>query len=286
MRKIIKIIAFIAISISAVSCSSDSDGGGDSQATNTFSLNYDGANINITEMVAQKSENSLVVYGTGSDGTGIQFEFNKFGNLGAVSTYNVDDFDFVDSYNYRDYSSNYFTFTLISINESTKRVKVSYSGLLYENEEDLSSNSVEVSGSFDLTYIENTPLIAGLETSCKINGNDWYSTKFWDNGWFDVDRKCISDDDVMLAFKFEDQYIEAGTYNFTPTSQNKVVYYKFNTTTKTYDEYDCTGSLIVTANTEGINFNIIEGTFSLTATNPSSPSQQISITNGRFKSNF
>lgn len=284
MRKIIKIIAFIAISISAVSCSSDSDGGGSGGANNS-TFKYNGTDIVLTTIEAQKSENSLYIYASSDDGTEIDLTFNKFGNLEGISVVSMNP-NYSEYYNYKHFNSNYFNFNLISINENTKRVKVSFSGVLYEDDTDMTSNSITVNGSFEVDYQLAEPIYSGLGTFCKIGGNDWHATTFWDEGFWSVERKVISDDENMLTFEFEDEYIEAGTYNFTSTSANKIYLSKFNTTTKTYTQYNCTGSFVVQSNLSGTNFRMIEGTFSLTATNPSSPSQQIQITNGSFKSNF
>lgn len=281
--KFLKITFCFLLVSSIISCSSD---GGSSSAADSFNLVYNGTNINITEMVAQKSENSLVVYGTADNGMGVQIEFNKFGNLGRISVFNLTDETFVDKDNYEYFKSNYFNFDLTSINESSERVKGNFSGTVYEDETDMTTSTAEISGNFDLKYIVQTPVISGIETYCKIGGSDWYGTDLWDNGWWSIDRKVISDDNKILAFEFEDEMIETGTYNFTPSSVNKVYLGVFNTTTKTYDYYNCSGTLNITGNTDTTIGSLIEGTFSFTATNPSNTSQQIQVTNGKFKEHF
>ena len=226
----------------------------------------------------------MVVIGDAADGSTIQLEFNKFGNLGRVSYW---DPAFNTYTNFQYYKAHYFNFNLISVNESTHKVKVSFSGTLYNDETDLNSDSVVVNGSFDLPYIEHTPTIAGLGLNCKIAGSDWIETDFWDNGWNNVDRKYLSDDDKMIIMRLEDEYIAPGTYNFTTASVNKIQLAKYSTTTNEYTEYNASGTLTITSNSEPIiGFRIIEGTYSFTATNPSNPSDQIQVTNGTFKTNF
>lgn len=274
-----KILKFILIFVLAglTSCSSDSSGG--SSVSNALTVN--GTTVTLGTVIAQKSEESLFIYASASDGSSIQIGFNKYGNLESVI---YDDQNFNSFYNYQYFKSNYFDFDLISINESNNSVKISYSGTLYSNENDLESNSISISGSFNVNYINQTPLIEGLGLSCKIGGQNWYETDFWDNGFSNVDRKFISDDDKMIIMNFEDETIEPGTYTFNGSNVNKLSLAKFNTTTKEYDSFDTSGTVTITSNTivSGV-VRVIEGTFSFTATNGSNT---IEVTNGIFKTNF
>jgi hypothetical protein len=277
--KITKFISFLFVIATLASCSSSDSDGGSSAAS---SVVLDGTNLTITSASAQRSEDTFAITADVSDGTSVQILFNKQGNLEEFSYW-----EDVDTYfNYQYYKSNYFTFNLISVNESTHKVKVSFSGTIYQDETDLNSTSKEVSGSFDLPYTVQTPMITGLGLHCKIAGNDWYETDMWDNGWTDVDRKCISDDDNMMIIRFTDSSIAVGTYNFTTASGNKIQLGKFDTTAHDYTEFNTSGTMTITANTEYFGFRVIEGTYSFTATNPSNASNQVQVTNGAFKLNF
>ncbi len=285
MKQIFKLYFFVVLTSLTVSCSSSSDSDGDSApAANSGSLTVDGTSLTITSKFAQRGDNSLAISALASDGSTLELTFNSFGNLQKAI---YDDNTFNSYQSYRNFNSNYFTFNLVSIDPSNKTVNVSYSGKVYQNEDDLTSSFKTISGSFNLTYVEQTPSISGLGLSCKIAGANWYETSFWDNGFFgDVDRKFISSDANLIAMKFASEGITAGTYNFTPTSANAFQLAKFNTTTLEYDFYNCTGSFTVTSNSE-INFiTIVQGTFSFTAVNPSNPAQQITVTNGVFKTNI
>jgi hypothetical protein len=274
-----KILKFISIFILAglTSCSSDSNG--ESSVSNALSVN--GTAVTLGAVVAQKSEESLFIYATASDGSSIQIGFNKYGNLESVM---YDDPSFNSYYNYQYFKSNYFNFDLVSINESNNTVKITYSGTLYQDENNLDSESISISGSFNVNYINQTPLVEGLGLSCKISGQNWYETDFWDNGFSNVDRKFISDDDKMIIMQLTDQNIETGTYTFDNSSSNKMNLAKFNTSTKEYENYTSSGTLTITSNTvvSGV-VRIIEGTFSFTATNGSNT---VEVTNGTFKTNF
>ncbi|GGD19706.1 hypothetical protein GCM10011343_07800 [Flavobacterium orientale] len=243
-----------------------------------------GSAVTITNAAAMRVENTLAIVASASNGSFMDLSFDKFGNLGEIRYF---DAEFNSKQNFQHFKSNYFTFELISINESQKKVKVSFSGNLYENNNDLSSPSITVSGSFDLPYTIQTSNIPGLGLSCKIAGNDWYETEFWDNGFWSVDRKFISDDENMIIMKFTDEEIQTGNYNFSTSSGNLIQLAKYDVATNTYIEYDTVGSLTISSNTEFSKLiRIVEGTFSFTATNPTNPSDQIQVTNGVFKTNF
>jgi hypothetical protein len=279
--KILKVIPLLFALVFLNACSSDSgDSGGGSTTDATFVLN--GTNVALSGVIAQRSEDDFLIYAETPDGSSIQLEFNKFGKMQECSYW-----EDVDTYfNFQHFNSHYFTFNLISINETTHRVKISFSGDIYLDDEDLTSATKMVSGTFDLPYITLTPAIAGLGLKCKIAGADWYKTEFWDNGWGGaVDRKFISDDEKQIIMTFADEAIVPGVYNFTTSSANKIQLAKYNTTTNMYDVYNTSGSVTITSNTDGF-IRIVEGTYSFTATNPSNSLDVIQVTNGSFKTNF
>jgi len=283
MKQIFNLYFLVVLTSLAVSCSSSSDSDGDGPAANSGSLTVDGTSLTITSKFAQRGDNTLAISALASDDSSLELTFDSFGNLRTAI---YDDNMFNRYQSYRNFNSNYFTFSLLSVNASNKTVSVSYSGKVYLNEDDLTSSFKTISGSFNLTYVEQTPIISGLGLSCKIAGTDWYETSFWDNGFDNVDRKFISSDANMIAMKFASEDITPGVYNFTPVSQNAFQLAKFNTTTLEYDFYDCTGTFTVTSNTAYPLYSIVEGTFSFTATNSSNPAQQIAVTNGVFKTNI
>jgi hypothetical protein len=288
--KILKLIPCLFVLVILASCSSsdDLDGG---QGENTFSYTYNGNNVAISQIQAQKSENTLAVSGVAANGQAIEFTFNKFGNLGTASSFSVSDFNFPSSQNYMNFCSHYFTFNLVSIDETSKRVHVTFSGNLYEEPYDLTTPSYPVSGEFDVTYTEVTPQVPGLEVFCKIGGNDWYATNSsMTNGitmdYFIMDESNDSDKSIYLAFDSFNN--DPGTYNFTTTTNTtyaKLV--KFDPATEDFILYNCAGTLTVTSKTSaGFIGYYIEGTYSFTATNPTNSSDVIQVTNGRFKSYY
>ena len=277
--KMIKIVSSFMLILAFASCSSDSGGSSSDEA----SMSVNGTNVVLSSPIVQRGEDTFVMTADLPNDESLQIEFNKYGNLGEFSYWQ--EFEVFKTYEH--YKSNYFTFNLISVNENTRRVKVSFSGTLYADENDLNSDTRQVSGTFDLPYLVTTPLLTGLGLKCKIGSNDWYETSFWDNGFGNIDRKFISDDEYQIIMQFVDEDISTGTYTFTTSSMNKMQLAKFNTTTLSYTEYNTTGTVTVTSNSFPLfGIRVIEGTFSLTATNPSNSADVIQVTNGSFKTNL
>lgn len=278
--KTIKLICSFIFLVTIVSCSSD---GGNGSSTNSATLSINGNDVSVSNPIAQRGDDTFVIVADLPNDELIQLEFNKQGNLAEVSYW--EEFDVFTNFKY--FKSNYFNFTLVSLNESSRRVKVSFSGTIYADDTDMSTESRTVSGTFDLPYIVTTPQISGLGLNCKIAGDNWYETQFWDNGFGSMDRKFINDDNNMIIMQFADENPATGTYNFTNSSNDKIKLAKFNTTTLSYVEYNTSGTVTISSNTQPIfGIRVIEGTFSFTATNPSNSSEVIQVTNGRFKTNI
>ena len=294
MKKLQLFVVLFIASI-AVSCSSDDGGdstgggnGGNFQAS--FEYVFDGNPLNIALSQGQKSGNSMVVAAADSEGNAIQFRFDKFGNLGTVSA-TPSDFEMPDYDSHQNYSGHYFTFNLIEVDETNKTVKASFSGKLYEDDENLDSEFKEVSGSFWVKYIEVTPSVEGLEVSAQINGNDWYSTNSYTTngteGWDTFIHHELSDDEYKIMLGFDDTNMGPGVHSFTPATETiYATVAKYNLETKTYETFNATGTLEITANESFGIFTIVSGTYSFTAVNPSDSSETITVTNGKFKSNY
>ncbi len=288
--KTIKFLGLLVFSIVFFSCSSGDDDSS-SASPNTFTYTYAGANVPITQIIARKSEDRIVISGQAANGQGIDVEFNKFGNLGTIESFSTTDFSFPFTSVFYDNTANYFNFQLISIDEVNKRVVVQFSGKLYDDDTDLTSQFVQVSGSIDVNYQEVTPNIPGLQVSATIGGSPWYSTKSYTNGGSSFDDFVLryqNDDQNRISIGFDSGNNNVGTYNFTPSSSTNFVHLaKYNTTTSMFDEYNCTGSMIVTSKTPvNIGGYIIEGTYTFTAVNPSNAAQQIQVTQGVFKTYY
>jgi len=80
-----------------------------------------------------------------------------------------------------------------------------------------------------------------------------------------------------------------GTFNFTPsTATNMIQLAKFDTTTKQFVNYNCSGTLHILQKEypfygQGNNTFILKGTYTVTASNPNNSNEVIQVTDGDFK---
>lgn len=286
--KINYLFAFFISVLSLVSCSSESSSSSSSStnSTNTGSFSIDGSAANSLTTTAQISENLIAITSTASNGDEIELQFNKFGDL--VTVY-LDKADGTRYMSYKYYAAHYFSFNLVSFDESTRRAKVNYTGKVYLDDESLNSEFKTLNGSFDVVCVPRTPLVAGLSFSCKINGNQWNQTTGWyQESGSDATNRWISDDEFMIIGSVN-RATAVGTYSFVPGNTNRFQLAKFDTTDLYYKEFNCTGSYTVTSNqlyNEFLGQRIVTGTFSFTAVNPEDTSEQIVVSNGTFKKIF
>ena len=287
MKKITLLFAFIAVSFLTFSCSSDSSSDGPSQTGSTFTLNYNGTNIPINQITATKSENKLYVYGVAVDGQAFGIFFNKFGDLGWADSYSVESFDFIDQKSHYNFGSNFFNFQMVSLDEVNKRVKVNYSGRVYTDENDILSEYSEVSGTFDVVYIDVVPQIPGMGVSAKIAGSDWYETQIGYMNQFGSDyaeNHHINDSAYKLVIVLNPSAISEGSFTFNSASDvNRVQLAKFNPDTMEYTFYNTVGNFNMTDISDVGNFDVHTGSFSFTATNPTNSADVIQVTDGYFK---
>ena len=285
MKKI-KIILFIAVTAILASCSSDSSSS-PSSSNEYFNYKIDGETVSVPAWQAVRSENTIEVAGQGSNGKAIIFTFNSNGNIGSVTTYSSTDFSIPDRDAQAYYTNESFNFNLVSINDTDKTVKVTFSGKVFEEEYNLSSEFVLVEGDFQVKYTDVTPQVSGLGVYAKIAGNDFYSSNEDQSGGFfsgsDITLNSYDGDVFSIGVTSNHDNTTIGTTNFTPTSiTNKVVLSKYNTTLDYFEEYNVTGTLNITSKDVGAQITIISGTFSFTAVNPDNGAET-QITNGTFK---
>lgn len=291
--KFLKFIPCLLVLLILESCSSSDDSTPPPAIEDSFTYVYDGNAINLTTLSAEQKDNSLMVRGIAANGQTILFIFNKFGNLGFVNSYSLKLMFFPNRYCYANYRSHYFTFNLISIDETNKRVHATFSGNLYEDRQNLNSDSVTVRGEFNLPITEFSPSTWVDEAYCKIGGTDWHlssSEKLIGNSKNDFILQLSSDDINCINLGFDGTNNGPGTYNFTSSSLTSFVKLaKFNPLTLDFTVYDCVGTMTVTSKMDdGTSFLgfYMEGTFSFTATNPLNPFDVVQISNGRFKTHY
>jgi hypothetical protein len=235
---------------------------------------------------AIRSENTFSVFGESADGINVDFLFNAQGNVGTVTTYGSDfSIPFRSTQEY--FSDDTFDFQIITINEAAQQIKVSFSGKVYEDELDVSSPFVSISGEFLINYQEVSPTVVGLGLKAKINNVDWYDSKNDQDGGFfsgsDIRLNFYNSDKNNIAIVVNHDATVADTYSFTTNSENnKVLLSVYNPTEAYFEDYESEGTLVITEKIVGPQFTIISGTFSFTATNLGN-NNQIQVSNGQFK---
>jgi hypothetical protein len=287
----IKFIAFILLSAFITSCSSgdDSNDSDDNQSTDgSFEFVYNNEVKKVSAWQAIKIDDLIEVTGQTADGIGVDFKFNVYGNLyqgfthGALGTsYEVSEV----------FTSNTFTFTLEELNTTKKTVKVKFSGKLYEDGYDYEANYstdpskfVPVSGSFTVPYSDLIPSIPGLGTFAKLDGKDWHGMSLDSStesiGFDKITTLNVENDgEYSLGIVFPKSDVKTATFPFTSNDfYNRISFMKFDLATHEYIVYNVSGTITYTT----VNDSYVEGTFSLTATNPVNNSK-IVITNGKFK---
>lgn len=271
------------------SCSDDNNSSTDNSPNPVeehFEYNYDGQAVPVTILQAVRSEDRFAVSASTANGLqNIEIEFNKYGNMGEVLAITNSNWQAAYYYN----KSNYFTFTLIEIDEENKTIEGTFSGKVYDDEYDITSEFNTVSGNFKVAYTDEPALVTGLHFDAKINGANWYSTQ--SNQSFDLsggaELSNVSDDKYELTLVINTEDLATGTYAFNNNTEfNKVKVSVFDATEGyPLDAEINSGTLTITQITPGTSFSVIAGTYSFTATDPAT-GQAITVTNGSFKSAY
>lgn len=182
----------------------------------------------------------------------------------------------VDYKNYPHFTSHYID-TEIHHDVANQKVSANFSGLLHSVANDLQSESMFVELEIkEQPYEINTSPILTDEVTAKVNGVTW-------DGVTRVNNAYISDDPYKLALEVSD--ITYGNYSFSPGSTgNRMVLYKFNTETLTYDAFETTGTFSLQQRYMPSPTSYMHvGTFSLTAVNPANPAEVVQVTDGNFR---
>lgn len=254
---------------------------------NKFELFVNGELTDITAQNAFLIEDKIVIQ-TRSFDFEPTIKISKEGKIGQIY---IDYFEFGvwrKFYNFRNFSSNYYSLEITSYDTTLNRIEGNFSGLLYADPDNLNSQSKFVNGSFSLPIIESVPIILGLKNTAKINGVDWstihhYMRKDNPSDYHNLTLHTLSDDEFKILLKFNRLNTTPGIYSFTNNSaSNLVKIARFNTETNEYLAYDCVGTLEITERV----FNLIRGTYSFVGQNPNDSSDVIEVTNGNFFLNY
>lgn len=261
-----------------------------------FSLFVNGVQSNMSETrfsTAYRKEHTIYI---GSEYLGdiifkLHISFDENGHFGEMiyKEQNIASDTPKYFYSCRNYSSQYFTFLIQQFDPVKRRIKGSYSGYLYIDPENISSESKFVSGEFDLPIADIAQPVSGLINEATINSQYWRSTnKFQTLGdntgqYEELNLHCLRDDEYKMTFTFHKTNTLPGIYNFTPTTLiNKIKLAKYDLTTSTYINYNCTGTVQVILRPP----LCFDGIYNFTAINTNNASDVIQVQNGKFRINY
>lgn len=223
----------------------------------------------------------------------VNFFFNKDGkfgsfemDLGATTQPNI-------FYNYKNFSSHYINFQLISLDEVNKRVKGKLFGNVWRNPFDINSEGKYIELNFEYTYYDVAPLIKDIGNRALINGKEWIMTdrhlsRGVGNSYYNITQHDLSNDEYKIMVNYNTQTIALGTYDFVETDiTNNIKLVKYDLSTGTNIIYNCTGILnIIQKENLGDYSNpafILSGNYNFTAVNPNDSNDVIHVTDGLFK---
>lgn len=294
-----KAILFLILTVLAIGCSSDEDGNA-SEGPVVLKLSIDGVEMNypnnspggFTYNVHRKGDKytlnaSYGDYGNADSTFSLAMTFTSSGKFisGKLDFNSVNSVD--ASYaNFIYFPSNYGQTTNFSIDETNKKIKFKFSGKLYADNRLITSDSRDIQGEVNMTYIDEGEdpfpiVINNIEQYCRanINAAPWFAR-------FEHSFSSFTDEG---AYKIETNFANSptpGSYNFTSAStSNYVKFSKFNPVTMVYDYYNVNGVVAYTYREyHGFTYYSFIGTFSFTATNPNNPADVIQVTDGAFRS--
>ena len=280
-----------AILLVFMGCSSSDDSNDQQQqlsTQNSFSVTIDNVDYTFNTFFAYKTHDNYEVLGSNDNQENFYLRFNQNGVLDRANFYSTD-----FSLNINSTSSFYnaessFNISNLTFDMSQNVVSANFSGTIYEDDLDvINGDSMNVqSGSFNLVFTENQ-VDANLDTfiDATVNGSLYETVKHGtsSSGSSVVELFGISDTTLVMSVYVDTNNVQVGTFDFTNTSiANKVsveVVDPFNQTNN-FEQLDVTGTLVIDNIIDGAAFDLLQGTFSVTAS--SANGDVYTITNGTF----
>lgn len=279
MKKII--LLFIGFAV--LSCTS-SDNDDNTPLPDAFTIDGVSA-VEVQKSISLVDNNYYVVSISDlSDPTRLlHLSFSKYGNLISAGTST----NSIEYENYPYFSSNYFSFEM-SEADSEGNFTVDFSGKVYQNKTDMNSAFKTISGHIKFQTIVEYPeeyWTTKMGVYADVDGKDWFSrftnsSHAYDSGYWT--SYFISDDNFRLVFNMSGSSTVNGVYNFTPASEHDWIRVeKFNTATLSYEPWNTQGTFTITGRHQPFQGEYyMDGTFSLTATNPLNPAEVVHFNNG------
>lgn len=285
MKKSVLLLFISLFSFSLTQCNPE-DSDDSTPESESVSYKYENENVVINSWTAIKNGDRFVITAMGDEQT-FAIEFNEYGNLSSANSYPniIGGVPFSRSFAMN--SSYFFNFNLTNDYTENKMVAFNFDGVLHENEYSVESNTHSVEGSFTVNYteVEETDLSA---LYCKINSQDWHATSVNSIGVNNVTLNNYSDNEYIIGVSFNTNSTPLVTnHSFEDSSVLKIELATYDPATDNYVEYNTSGIISITSFTAAayLSYGFIEGSFSFTATHPTTGST-ITVSNGTFKQYF
>ena len=280
MKKYIYLLLSISLFLTAISCTKEES----SDDQEFFEYKYENNDVSITQWEVVKNGDRFVIQAMGS-GKNFAIELDEYGHLASAASYSTTDMSFPLSESFEYYSSYSFHINSFDIDVDNKMIKVSFDGLLYEDNYDIDSTTHNVSGKFNLKYAEVTET-ALSKMFCKIDSNDWRETDGSNSfsGSYEIEMSAYNDDAYILHLNFNTSNIT--TCNNQPFNDNSSLKMYLDIYDPQNDDFiycPSNGIISITNHTAPtrLSYGFVEGTFSFTAVN-SNTNQTYTINNGTF----
>ncbi len=308
MRRIFTILIFFALLSAGCSNDDDTSNNNENPVTNTpyFKMKIGGVDLPFEvdrhfnffnsaylrragDIFTLSGQYSLVERGIGK----FEIMFDKLGNIKSATLGGQDPYyDISISYNnYKYFPEHYFDLDIISLDEATGKIKLSFSGIFYLDNKNQDSERLEASGEGLFLYdLGDEELYSGLKYG---DFEIFCSANIGQMPWNANNREAITNGAPAIFTNYDPYKIEmffapnnnpTATYNVTPSdTENYIRFSKFNTATLQYDEYNVNGQLAYHYKEwHGATDYTYFGTFNFTATNQNNPADIIQVTDGKY----
>ncbi|MBF4514973.1 hypothetical protein IRZ71_01375 [Flavobacterium sp. ANB] len=288
------------LSVLISSCASDSDTDNDKQKAE-YNINFNNTPLLFPDLKATRDGDYFFI-GESDDfpptprpeqiATDFTLYFHKDGTLFTAGIHDNSSKNGLSSPFY--FSKNLFKFNIENIDETNKKIKVNFSGNVYEHYgSQIYQYNKKLDGSISISYSEKGEVNSYKTngTTMKINGQNWRGLGYEESEGYSKNGRIIKingDNEYSIAIFFPNSIPKKGKYVFTKNLEMDALYtvnfYKYYPNTIGPDDYSTGPEQFITTGvleiTDLKGSNII-GTFSFTAVNPTT-NESIVVTNGVF----
>jgi hypothetical protein len=254
---------------------------------NAFSVIIDGVAYEFDTFSAYKSNDNYEVRGSINNEESLYIRFNANGVLDRAS---FSTFGIISHVSFYHFPKATFSISDIAIDRTNNVIQANFGGLIYGDNDDLSSNTLSLTqGFFNLVFYDSMPNHDEF-IDASINGETFESMKHFtsSNGEGIFKIGGISDNEYIITINFDNEIFigntfQGGTYTFDSSNEINSVGIEFKDPyNDIYEAYSFSGTLVIddpespgpstvygsfsgiATNTNGDSFVVSDGSYSLT----------------------